>query len=246
MTLPANPPRYDTWADMLAPIREGEAPGWRTFALQRALITLGYGHRVGAADGAFGPKTAGGLRAYQRKRGLHPDGIAGPATQAALLADIGHVVSTKRPGIPDGLLAGFANFEGVNILAATNWYTPPGGTPGVDCGPVQWRQTGPPFDAAGLRHAFNAYRSFQWASELLARRARAYRKENPSLSNRRSIELAVLAHNWPVGAESIVKTGHTPNPSAAAVWTTKPGGGHYTQAQWADVYVNRITSFVTW
>ena len=40
---------------------------------------------VKPADGRFGPKTRDAVRAYQRARGLTPDGIVGPKTWAALL-----------------------------------------------------------------------------------------------------------------------------------------------------------------
>lgn len=50
-------------------------------ALQLAL--LGRGFKV-ATDGVFGPNTKSVLMAYQKKRGLAADGIAGPATSASL------------------------------------------------------------------------------------------------------------------------------------------------------------------
>lgn len=51
--------------------------------IQMRLQNLGF--YIGArADGIFGPKTAGGVRAFQRKYGLQVDGIPGPKTQAKL------------------------------------------------------------------------------------------------------------------------------------------------------------------
>lgn len=55
-----------------------------TFALQRALIAHGYGVGSAGADGKPGPATKRAVEAFQRDRGLHVDGIAGPATIAAL------------------------------------------------------------------------------------------------------------------------------------------------------------------
>ena len=52
--------------------------------LQEALISCGF---TLAADGIFGPVTERCVRAFQRKRGLDPDGVAGPLTWAALGGD---------------------------------------------------------------------------------------------------------------------------------------------------------------
>ena len=51
-------------------------------ALQTQLLELGYD--VQRADGVFGPRTADGLRNFQRDYGLVADGIGGPATLRAL------------------------------------------------------------------------------------------------------------------------------------------------------------------
>lgn len=51
-------------------------------ALQEALVELGYD--PGQVDGLMGPRTANGLRAFQRQAGVIPDGVFGPITEAAL------------------------------------------------------------------------------------------------------------------------------------------------------------------
>ncbi|MBR6965845.1 MAG: peptidoglycan-binding protein [Clostridia bacterium] len=50
--------------------------------LQQALIEQG--HLNGAADGVFGSKTEDAVKAYQKKKGLKADGLAGNQTLAAL------------------------------------------------------------------------------------------------------------------------------------------------------------------
>jgi len=51
--------------------------------IQKRLENLGF--YIGEkADGIFGPKTASGVKAFQRKYGLTIDGIPGPKTQAKL------------------------------------------------------------------------------------------------------------------------------------------------------------------
>ena len=51
--------------------------------VQRALRRAG--HRI-AVDGEFGPKTGIAVTRFQRKRGLHPDGVVGPKTWVVLKA----------------------------------------------------------------------------------------------------------------------------------------------------------------
>jgi peptidoglycan hydrolase-like protein with peptidoglycan-binding domain len=51
-------------------------------ALQRALRTAGY--NLAALDGVFGPGTERAVIAFQKSKGLPPDGIVGPATRRAL------------------------------------------------------------------------------------------------------------------------------------------------------------------
>ena len=51
-------------------------------AMQQALINLGY--LEGTADGQFGDKTEEAVKAFQRKNGLTPDGLAGKKTRSML------------------------------------------------------------------------------------------------------------------------------------------------------------------
>lgn len=53
--------------------------------LQSRLIELGY--LSGTADGTYGASTKNAVATFQRKAGLDADGVAGPATQAALYDD---------------------------------------------------------------------------------------------------------------------------------------------------------------
>jgi murein DD-endopeptidase MepM/ murein hydrolase activator NlpD len=62
-------------------LREGVV-GWDVAALQFLLATHGF--PVGTFDGGFGPHTEAAVRRFQRHSRLAVDGVAGPATIAAL------------------------------------------------------------------------------------------------------------------------------------------------------------------
>ncbi len=69
--------------------------------LQEMLINYGYLNDV--ADGIFGPKTEEAVRAFQQANGLKVDGIAGPATWAALFAyDAPQTPPVARPELNEG------------------------------------------------------------------------------------------------------------------------------------------------
>jgi hypothetical protein len=239
--LPKLPPRYASWAEMLRAIQLGDT-GWPVYALQVGLNSVG---RSLDADGSFGARTERAVTGFQAAHHLAADGEAGARTQSALIEQISHKVHEAEPLLPDGLLRGFAETEGANLLAATNWFTPPGGDPGCDCGVVQWRQYGPPFDPLRLKQAFNAEVSFRYASRTLLDRMADYGHRRPGLLHRVLLRTAVLAHNAPFLAEQIVRNGKLSTPNAPAAWTSKPGGGHYTHQEWYRVYTDNIMKYVT-
>jgi peptidoglycan hydrolase-like protein with peptidoglycan-binding domain len=62
-------------------LQQGKA-GWDVAALQ--FLLAWHGFPSGPFDGGFGPRTAGAVTRFQRWVQLSPDGVAGPATIAAL------------------------------------------------------------------------------------------------------------------------------------------------------------------
>lgn len=58
-----------------------------TLGLQRALLRLGFS--PGPLDGKFGDLTRAAVVAYQRSKGLSPDGKVGPLTRGAISRDLG-------------------------------------------------------------------------------------------------------------------------------------------------------------
>ena len=82
---PAAPETPPAKASLALPVlRQGDT-GESVRAAQ--LLLIGRGYRCGpwGADGDFGPATLGGLRSFQRGRGLVCDGVLGPVSWAALL-----------------------------------------------------------------------------------------------------------------------------------------------------------------
>jgi len=77
-------------------LRSGSV-GPRVEYLQSLLNRLGFA--VGAVDGIFGQRTERGVRRFQEKNGLTPDGIVGPKTWAALRPYMtGYVEYTVKGG----------------------------------------------------------------------------------------------------------------------------------------------------
>ena len=79
------------------------ASGPEVTALQTALKQLGFDPN--GTDGNFGPGTAAALIAFQKSKGLTPDGKAGPATMAALQAAAAGGGGATAPGSGGGASA---------------------------------------------------------------------------------------------------------------------------------------------
>lgn len=77
--VPTPPPSAE--AERVLLLQDPHLQGDDVKALQRALSAAGF--PLGA-DGDFGPKTDAAVRAFQRAKGLRPDGKVGPATRARL------------------------------------------------------------------------------------------------------------------------------------------------------------------
>lgn len=237
MSLPAAPPKESAYV-----IKLGD-DGWPVYALQSALNSIRLQVNGGWAkldpDGAFGAGTEDAVKLFQHGYGLTADAIAGPATQRQVIKLLDEITHKQLPEIPTGLMRGFAEGEGGNLLAAVNWSV----AGGVDCGPMQYRVYGPPYDEAKLKAAFDPLSSFVKAGkEFQARAERFYNR--PGVTNRANREeyakrLAVLAHNWPYGAERLADGYDLSN--RAADWvpdgTKFPDGEPVnTYAEWAQYY----------
>lgn len=85
--------------DVLALSRRGSR-GTEVRNIQTRLKNWGY--MDGPVDGIYGPKTEAAVKKFQRKHGLTPDGIAGPAT-------------LQKIGLPTGQTS--QNSGNVNLLA---------------------------------------------------------------------------------------------------------------------------------
>lgn len=237
MALPTSPPRYPSYKAMLAAISRASSPSeWATYSLQRAIGVI-------PATGHFGDVTHRKLKEWQRDHGLLSDGIAGPATQAAILVDAGRRAD-RAHGLPDGVGFGFATAEGGGILAATNWSV----SGGVDCGPAQWRVSGPPFSQTALIRAFRPYQALDHACLRLRNAQLDFLDRNHHWEDpQEALNVAVLQHNWPSGADQIVRRypgggkwwRYVSNPDDPATWVDG-----FTRAEWCREYPSRVLKFV--
>jgi hypothetical protein len=206
--------------------------GWHVYALQAGLLALEY---TVTTDGYFGPKTYAVVREFQNRNLLDTDGIAGPATQGRIIVMLDDVIHRSISALPAGLLRGFAEGEGGNLLAAVNWSV----AGGVDCGVVQNRVTGPPYSMSKLTAAFSPYQALLGAAKTWnERQANFYNKPGVvNRSDRREYagRLAVLAHNWPYGADRLANGYALSTRTADWVPASLPSWAR-TYAGWAQYY----------
>lgn len=233
MALPSTPPRYDSWKEMAAAIKLGDR-GWRAFAVQTVVAVT--------PDGVWGPLTDKAVRAWQHTHGLVEDGIMGPTSQKRVLHDAGHRCD-KNHGLPNGVGAGLAQTEGAGMLAATNWSV----AGGVDCGAVQKRVLGPPFDMAELKLSFSPTKAVDWGCARLSRAWNDTATRNRHFTDDESLRVAALQHNWPAGADQIIRRypgggqwwRYVSSPDSPASWV--PG---FTRGEWCREYAARVLRFV--
>ena len=90
-------------------------------ALQRQLISLGY--LSGSADGVYGAKTAGAVKAFQKANKLTADGIAGTKTQNKLDSVSKTVEAAKATPTPSPSTATLAGTPQASKVIYANWYT---------------------------------------------------------------------------------------------------------------------------
>lgn len=238
--------------------------GWAVYAVQAALNSLRVAFPSRGAswpsldeDGAFGPQTTEAVKRFQTWAALDPDGRVGPKTQMTICKLLDERVHALRSQVPQGLIRGLAEGEGGNYIAAVN-HNVPGG---VDCGVMQYRCYGPPFEAAPMRMAFDPLAAMLAAADAFAQRTDSFmsqagvkgRNDRAEFAKR----LAVLAHNWPAGAADIAKDGVLTRPSDLATWVgagTRFPDGHMvtTRLDWVQFYAlggphgeGRMTRYVT-
>lgn len=231
MSLPSAPPRT-----LIYSVEQGDN-GWPVFAVQSALNSLGASLTL---DGDFGPATDQAVRSFQAKYSLYVDGKFGPASSKKAVTLLDAKTHTKLPEVPQGLIKGFAEGEGGNVLAAVNWSIPGG----VDCGIMQYRVY-EPYTFTALSDAFNPLASMVKAGNEFLYRANTFyymagvknRNDREEFSKR----LAILAHNWPAGASDIAQDGQLYNPNGLASWV--PAGVKFpdgtavtTRLQWCQFY----------
>jgi hypothetical protein len=239
MALPSTPPRGLVYSVSL-----GDT-GWPVYAAQCALDSIRFATKETwpnlTPDGDFGQFTDEAARAFQLKYGLTVDGKLGPASARKLVELLDHRVHTLLPAVPDGLIRGMAEGEGGDILAAVNWSIPGG----VDCGIMQYRVYGPPYDLEAMRSAFNPVQAMLRAGTDFLARTEAFTAyaavRNHAKPQEFAKRLAVLAHNWPAGALDLAKDGLLSRPNDLATWV--PSGAKFpdgtavkTRLQWAQFY----------
>ena len=190
-------------------------------------------HAVGATrDGAFGPQTLATVQDFQDRHGLVPDGVVGAKTMEQLVRSQ-CAGAYRTHAVPPGSLESVSKGEAGWNVGAVNWASPGG----VDVGAFQRRVYEP-----HTREAIERALRVNYQARLLAGRLRE-RKDafyaRGFLSHERGWRCAVLAHNWPYGADRISRGFELSD--RVAEWvpgtlTFDDGARVVTYKDWADWY----------
>jgi hypothetical protein len=247
MSLPSSPHITNTWTQVIFPIKPGEVNSWRVYAVQRALITRGY---TVLSDGDYDPGrgTEKAVRRFQEINRLTVDGIVGPVTQRALLSKVEKVVDERYPNLPNGIVFGLIMKETSGLIAPTNDFDPSPKDVGTDCGCMQWRIKGPPYDFEALKAAFDPELVMERAivdpDKGLMPRFQRITRVRPTMPLELRWRSVIVAHNAPFLYEQMVKYGRLQTPDAIATWTNNGLGGHFTHQQHFNDYSGDVLAYV--
>jgi hypothetical protein len=189
------------------------------------------------ADGSFGPATDKMVKEYQRKTSATQDGIVGPQTNQRIVRSC-IVAAPKGASLPKGLAEGQIDGESGRIIGAVNASVPGG----LDLGLTQRRCYGPPYNEQDVMAAINPRVAVvATVSDIITR----YKTFASSVGYKRyGIEyawrLAMLAHNWPFGAQELA-AGRGLSTTKIATWVPSSvrfadGTPVRTWAEWAAFY----------
>lgn len=186
--------------------------GEDVYALQTALIEAGFKLPQFGADGDLGKETSDAIGEAQKRYGLVADKIAGPATQTALVNELG-TAARKKYDVAVGAIYGQVHTESGFVLGN---YSPIRSDDTYDAGPCQ-RNTKytDPHDGFDTAKSLDA---------LAAQIREYYDKFEGVKDDRRRWALAQGSWNAPAYASYIakeegathVRTGDTLRPSTAA------------------------------
>lgn len=218
------------------------------FGTDVAVLQMNIGETV---DGAFGKRTYRAVVDWQADKGLVADGIAGLQTQQSII-----VVKSASSGknLPKGLLKSIASNESGFALAAAGKH---GHDKGWDIGAFCRSSGSSKGSQDFLYSAYNVKESAAWTAThaLEARDA----LPNPIHSTYFEVladndrekflwQLAILSHNWPVGARNIATKGQaTFDDDNPADWIILATNGRLrTPREWCLSYIARATVYVKW
>lgn len=215
-----------------------------------------------SVDGVFGQQTGIAVRNCQMQCKLVVDGIAGPATQQALIGLLS-LPSERKYGLPEGTLKSMALNESGNLVAA---FAPHPSDSGFDLGALQKSITPAEIgNQDSYRHAYDVkamavetakkirdyYESFKGKPHVLDSQ-NYYRKAlSPEDADTYAWMLAILVHNWPSAAYNLANHGSIFQDSARdtqyAAWVDQASASRITTPrEWVLSYINRCTVFVIW